>query len=148
MFIKCPCTWDIYRSLLRPWIPKHVWAKFNRGKSVQVQAQVLRIPNQWGDHSHGTHRLPHFWPVILTPYISQTPQFLPKIVLQSPIFSTLSKILETFTLKDPKSVGIWKKKKKHPNAPYFYGFCHWKTPLFFALHACVWGECCSLKHGQ
>ena len=32
----------------------------------------------------------------------------------------------------------------NPNAPYFYGFCHWNTPyLLPCMHMFVWGECCS-----
>ena len=40
-------------------------------------------------------------------------------------FSTLSKILETVHSKTPNWL-----EKRYPNAPYFYGFCHWKTPIF------------------
>ena len=96
-----------------------------------------------GDHSHGTHQLPHLWPLILTPYIwKKNPVFNQKIVTQSPVFSTLSKILETVHSKTP--IG-W---KKVPKCPLFLWLLSLKDPQFFALHASVWGECCSLKHGQ
>ena len=40
-------------------------------------------------------------------------------------------------------------EKKVPKCPYFYGFCHWKTPYFLpCMHKFVWGDCCSLKQGQ
>ena len=43
----------------------------------------------------------------------------------------------------------WNLRKRYPNVPYFYGFCHWKTPIFCLAYTWfVWGECCSLKHGQ
>ena len=50
-----------------------------------------------------------------------------------------------FSLKDPKSAGIWKKKVL--KCPLFLWLLSLKDPLFFALHAHVWEECCSLKHG-
>ena len=97
-----------------------------------------------GDHSRGTHRiLPHLWPLILTPYINQKPLFLPKHVTQSPVFSTLSKILETVHSKTPNRL-----EKKVPKYPLFLWLLSLKDPQFFALHASVWGECYSLKHGQ
>ena len=98
-----------------------------------------------GDRSRGTHQLPHcLWPLILTPYhayLSQKPLLLPNNCHPKSAFSTLSKILETVHSKTPN---------RHQNAPYFYGFCHWKTPIFCLACKCmsVWGECCSLKHGQ
>ena len=44
----------------------------------------------------------------------------------------------------------WNLRKRYPNAPYFYDFCHWNrpTPYFFALHARGWGKCCFVKHGR
>ena len=43
----------------------------------------------------------------------------------------------------------WNLRKRYPNAPYLYGFCHWKTPYFLpCIHMFVSGECCSLKHSQ
>ena len=91
-----------------------------------------------GDHSHinnDTHRLPHIWPYIFTPYISSKSLFLPKIVTQSPIFVTLSRILEIFHSKTPNELEF---EKKLPKCRlFFYGFCHWKTPYFFTLHTHV-----------
>ena len=82
------------------------------------------------DHSHinnGTQRLPHIWHFIFTPYISQKPLFLPKIVTQSPFFFTLSRIVEIFHSRP--LIG-WNLRKRFPNVPNFYGDCHWKTPYF------------------
>ena len=90
-----------------------------------MQAQELIEFQTNGDHSLGTHQQPHLWPLILTPYISQKPCFNQKIVTQSPVFSTLSKILETVHSKTSNRL-----EKGYPNASYFYGFCHWKTPNF------------------
>ena len=87
-----------------------------------------------GDHSHinnGTHRLPHIWPFIFTPYISPKPLFLPKIVSQSPIFFTLSRILEIFHSKAPNRLEF---EKKVPKCPQFLWRLSLKDPLFFALH--------------
>ena len=119
---------------LRPWISKHAWAKFNLGQLVKVQAQELRIPNQWGithiNINNGMHRLPHIWPFIFTPNSSPKPLFLPKIVTQSPIFSHCPEFWKFFSQRP--LIG-WNLRKRYPNVPYFYGFCDWKTP-FFALH--------------
>ena len=101
-----------------------------------------------GDHSHinnGTHRLSHFWPLIFTLTSAINTCFLPKIVSQSPLFfSTLSKILEIFHSKTPNRLEFEKKVTK---CPQFLWLLSLKDPLFFALHAHVWEECCSLKHG-
>ena len=82
-----------------------------------------------GDYSlnNGTHRLPHIWPFIFTPYISPKPPFLPQIVTQSPIFSHCPEFWKFFTQRP--LIG-WNLRKRYPNVPYFYGFCHWKTPYF------------------
>ena len=122
---------------LRPWISKHAWAKFNLGQLVKVQAQELRTPNQWGNHSHisnGTHQLPHIWPFIFTPNISPKPLFLPKIVTQSPVFFTLSRILEIFLSKTPNRLEFG---KKVPKCPLFLWLLLLKDPLLFALHTHV-----------
>ena len=111
-----------------------------------------------GDHSHinnGTHRMPHIWPFIFTPYISPKPLFLPKIVTQSPIFFTLSRILEIFHSKTPNRLEF---EKKVPKCPNFYGICHWKTPYFLpCIHMVCFrgmllpqtqseaGKCCILE---
>ena len=115
---------------LRPWIPKHAWAKFNRGQSVQVQAQVLRIPNQWGT----THMvLPHFWSLILTPYISQTPPvFINNCHSKSYFFHTVQNF-GNFSLKDPKSARIW---EKGTQMPLFLWLLSLKDPHIFCL-ACM-----------
>ena len=103
-----------------------------------------------GDHSHinnGTHRLPRIWPFIFTPYISLKPLFLPKIVTQSPIFFTPSRILEIFHSKTPNRLEF---EKKVPKCPLFFmAFVTERPPIFCLAYTWfVWGECCSLKHGQ
>ena len=83
-----------------------------------------------GDHSHinnGTHRLPHIWPFIFTPYISPKPLFLPKIVTQSPIFFTLSRILEIFHSKTPNRLEF---EKKVPKCSLFLWLLSLKDPYF------------------
>ena len=91
-----------------------------------MQAKELRIPNQWGDHSRGTHQLPHLWPLILTLTTSaQNPCFYQKIVTQSPVFFHTVQNFGNCSLKTPN-----RPKKRYPNSPYFCGFCHWKTPNF------------------
>ena len=103
-----------------------------------------------GDHSYinnGTHWLPHIWPFIFIPYISPKPLFLPKIVTQSPIF--FSHCPEFWKLFTQRPLIGWNLRKRYPNVPYFYGFCHWKTPIFCLAYTWfVWGEYCSLKHSQ
>ena len=79
----------------------------------------------------------------LTPYISQKTLFLPKNCHpKSSFFHTLHNF-GNCSLKDPKSAG-----KKLPKCPLFLWLLSLKDPIFFALHASVWGECCSLKHSQ
>ena len=135
---------------LRPWISTNARAKFNLGQLVQVQAQELRIPYQTNGGSltykqwyapTATHLT-----LYLTPYISPKPMFSPKIVTQSPIFSHCPEFWKFFTQRP--LIG-WNLRRRYPNAPYFYGFCHWKTPYFLScMHMFVSGECCSLKHSQ
>ena len=78
-----------------------------------------------------------FDPIFSPPYISPKPLFLPKIVTQSHSV-TLSKcpeFLEIFHSKTPNRLEF---EKKVPKCRLFcYGFCHWKTPYFFALHTHV-----------
>ena len=91
-----------------------------------------------GDHSHinnDMHRLPHIWPYIFTPYISPKPLFLPKIVTQSPIFVTLSRILEIFHSKTPNELEFEKKGTQMP--PILLWLLSLKDPLFFCL-AYIW----------
>ena len=94
-----------------------------------------------GDHSRGTHQLPHFWPLILTPYISQKPlskKLSPKVLF----FPHCPKFWKLFTQRP--LIG-W---KIVPKCPLFLWLLSLKDPHFFALHASVWGQCYSLKHGQ
>ena len=115
---------------LRPWISKHAWAKFNLGQLVKVQAQELRTPNQWGNHSHisnGTHQLPHIWPFIFTPTSAQNPCFYQKLSPKVLFFSHCPEFWKFFSQRP--LIG-WNLRKRYPNVPYFYGFCDWKTPYY------------------
>ena len=86
-------------------------------------------------------------PIFSPPYISPKPLFLQKIVTQSPIFATLSRILEIFHSKTPNELEF---KKKIPKCRLFFmAFVTERPPIFLpCIHMFVWGECCSLKHGQ
>ena len=80
-----------------------------------------------------------FDPIFLPPppTSAQNPCFCQKLSpkVGSPIFVTLSRILEIFHSKTPNER---KFEKKVPKCHLFlYGFCHWKTPYFFALHTHV-----------
>ena len=65
------------------------------------------------------------------PYISPKPLFLPNIVTRSPIFFTLSRILEIFHSKTPNRLEF---EKKVPKCPLFLWLLSLKDPLFFALY--------------
>ena len=87
-----------------------------------------------------------FDPLFNPPYISPKPMFLPKIVTQSPIFFTLSRILEIFHSKTPNRLEF---EKKVPKWPLFIWLLSLKDPYFLpCIHMFVSGECCSLKHSQ
>ena len=68
---------------------------------------------------------------IFTPHTSaQNPGlFLPKIVTQSPIFVTLSRILEIFHSKTPNE--LWNLRKRYPNAAYFFMAFVTERPIIF-----------------
>ena len=74
--------------------------------------------------------------------MSQNPLFLPKIVSQSPLFFPHCLKFWKFFTQSPK-IGWNLIKKVMP--PIFMAFVT-ERPLFLALHAHVWEECCSLKH--
>ena len=83
----------------------------------------------------------------LTPYFNplhqpKTPVFTKKLSPKVLFFHTVQNF-GNCSLKDPKSAG-----KKVPKCPLFLWLLSLKDPQFFALHASVWGECYSLKHGQ
>ena len=86
------------------------------------------------DHSRGTHQLPHLWPLILTPYISQKPLFLPKNCHPKSYFFHTVQNFGNCLLKDPKSAG-----KKYPNAPIFMAFVTERTPIFCLACKCLRG---------
>ena len=97
-----------------------------------------------GDHSHNkqwyapaaTYLTLYFHP----PTSAQNPCFLPKIVTLSPIFVTLSRILEIF---HSKTLMSWNLRKRYPNAAYLLWLLSLRDPLFFCLYTCLF-----LKHGQ
>ena len=66
----------------------------------------------------------------------KTPVFTITCLPKSSSFSTLSKILESFHSKTTNRLEF---EKRYPNAPYFYGFCHWKTPYFCPACTCLRG---------
>ena len=71
------------------------------------------------------------------PYISPKPLFLQKNCHPKSQCHTVqvSRILEIFHSKTPNQLEF---EKKVPKCRLFcYGFCHWKTPYFFALHTHV-----------
>ena len=89
------------------------------------------------DHSHinnDTHRLPHIWPYIFTPlHQPKTPVFAKNCHPKSQCHTVqVSRILEIFHSKTPNRLEFEKKVPKY--RLFCYGFCHWKTPYFFALH--------------
>ena len=77
-----------------------------------------------GDHSHnGTHRLSHF-----------VTNCLPK----SSIFSTYTvQNFGNFSLKNPKSTGIWEKGTQAP--PIFIAFVTERPPIFCLACTCLRG---------
>ena len=85
----------------------------------------------------------------LTPYFNplhqpKTPVFTKKLSPKVLFFPHCPKFWKLFTQRP--QIG-WKKKQV-PKCPLFLWLLSLKDPQFFALHASVWGECCSLKHGQ
>ena len=131
---------------LRPWIPKHAWAKFNH---YQSRSKLKNLESQTnGDHSHikdGMHRPLHFWLLILTPYISQkSPVFTKNCHPKSYFFHTVQNCWN-FHSKTPNRLEF---EKNVPKCPLFLWLLSLKDPLFFALHAHVLGGCCSLKYGH
>ena len=88
-----------------------------------------------GDHSRGTHQLPHLWPLILTPFTSaKNLCFYQKVVTQSPVFSTLSKILETVHSKTPNRL-----EKSTQRPPIFMAFVTERPPIFCLACKCLRG---------
>ena len=94
-----------------------------------------------GDHSHinnGTHRLSHFWPLIFTPYISHKPLFFTKNCLpKSSFFFHTVQNFGNFSLKDPKSAGIWEKGNQMP--PIFMAFVTERPAIFCLACTCLRG---------
>ena len=81
--------------------------------------------------------------------MTQRIRFLYQIWLKMLIFWALffphcPKFWNFFHSKTPNRLEF---EKGFPNAPYFLWLLSLKDLLFFALHAHVWEECCSIKHG-
>ena len=129
---------------LRPWISKHAWANSIAASRSRSKLKTQN-PKPKADHSrinNGTHRLSHifyFHPL----HQPKNPVFTKNYLPKSFIFSTRSKILEIFNSKTPNRLEF---EKKVPKCPLFLWLLSLQDPLFFALHAHVWEECCSLKH--
>ena len=133
---------------LRPWIFKHAWAKFNLGQLVKVQAQELRTPNQWGSLIYKQWYAPTTTnlTLIFTPTSVQNPCFYQKLSPKVLFLSHCPEFWEFFTQRP--LIG-WNLRKRYPNVPYFYAFVTERPPIFCLAYTWfVWGECCSLKHGQ
>ena len=63
---------------------------------------------------------------LFSPFTSvKTPCFYQKLSPKVLYFFHTVQNFGNFSLKDPKLAGIWEKKL----CPYFYGFCHWRTPI-------------------
>ena len=96
-----------------------------------------RIPNQSANGGSLTYKqwyaptvtLSYFYPL----HQSKPPVFTKNCLPKSSIFSILSKILENFHSKAPNRLEFEKKSY----APYFYGFCHWKTLRPISCLACT-----------
>ena len=87
-----------------------------------------------------------FDPLFNPPTSAQNPCFYQKLSPKVRFFSHCPEFWKFFTQRPLIS---WNLRKRYPNAPYFYGFRHWKTPCFLPwIHMFVSGECCSLKHSQ
>ena len=83
----------------------------------------------------------------LTPYFNplhqpKTPVFTKKLTPKVLFFPHCPKFWKLFTQRPQIS-----RKKGTQMPPIFMAFVT-ERPQFFALHASVWGECCSLQHGQ
>ena len=105
-----------------------------------------------GDHSHinnDTHRLPHIWPYIFTPppTSAQNPCFCQKL---SPKVLFLSHCPEFWKFFTQRPLIELEFEKKVPKCRLFFmAFVTERPPIFLpCIHMFVWGECCSLKHGQ
>ena len=88
-----------------------------------------------GNHSHGTHQLPHLWPLILTPYVSQKTLFLPKNCHPKSCFFHTVQNFGNCSLKDPKSAG----KKGTQMPPIFMAFVTERPPIFCLACKCLRG---------
>ena len=86
-------------------------------------------------------RLTHYFNPLHQP---KNPLFTKSCHPKSYFFHTVQNF-GNFSLKDPKSAVI---EKKVPKCLLFIMAFVTERPPIFCLDARVWGECCSLKHGQ
>ena len=116
---------------LRPWIHKHAWlgwivASRFRCKLKNLEFQIIGGSLTWYAPT-ATPLTPYFNPL----QQPKTPVFTKKLSPKVLFFPHCPKFSKLFTQRP--QIG-WKKGTQ--------------MPQFFALHTSVWGECCSLKHGQ
>ena len=93
-----------------------------------------------GDHSHinnDTHWLPHILPYIFTPlHQPKTPVFAKNCHPKS-YFCHCPEFWKFFTQRPLIGWNLKGTQMPPPFFSFFYDFCHWKTPYFFALHTHV-----------
>ena len=118
MFIKCPCTWDHgYPSMHG--LSSIVASRF-RCKLKKLEFQTNGGSLMWYAPT-ATPLTPYFNPL----HQPKSPVFTKKLSPKVLFFPHCPKFWKLFTQRP--QIG-W--NKRYPNAPYFYGFCHWKTPNF------------------
>ena len=94
----------------------------HRGKGIRVSLPWVRTDCHTFD------------PLFSPRYISPKPLFLPKIVTQSPILSTPSRILEIFRSKTPNRLEF---EKKVPKCSLFFtAFVTERPPIFCPAYTC------------
>ena len=87
-----------------------------------------RIPNQRGITHISTMVRTDCHTFLFPPLTSaKNPVFTKNCLPKSSIFPHCPKFWKFFTQRP--QIG-WNLRKRYPNAPYFYGFCHYKTPYF------------------
>ena len=138
--LKCPCTCDHEYPSMHG-LSSIVASRFR----PQVQAQELKNSKPMGGSltwyaPTATPSTPYFNPL----HQPKNPVFTKKLSPKVLFFPHYPKFWKLFTQRP--QIG-WKKGTQMP--PIFMAFVTERPPIFcLALHASVWGECCSLKHGQ
>ena len=126
----CPCTWE------------HEYPRMHGLSSISASWSRSKLKNKEYQTNGGSLTYKQWYAptathltLYLTPYISPKPMFLPKIVTQSPIFFTLSRILEIFHSKTPNRLEFEKKVLKMP--PIFMAFVTERPPIFCLAYTCL-----------